>query len=92
MGVECYGIEAHPFIFRVAKAKLLYRTDPDEYLAQIGKVINCAENLQGCVERYPKLIRECFSDRTPPPKNLTPLPRNPCEGRGRIIAPLTSLF
>lgn len=64
MGVECYGIEAHPFIFRVAKAKLLYRTDPDEYLAQIEKIINCAETLEGAVEGYPKLIRECFSDRS----------------------------
>ncbi|MBW4477411.1 MAG: lecithin retinol acyltransferase family protein [Tolypothrix brevis GSE-NOS-MK-07-07A] len=27
--VECYGIEAHPFVMRVAKAKLLYRTCPD---------------------------------------------------------------
>jgi len=60
--VECYGIEAHPFVMRVAKAKLLYRTCPDAYLEHINKIIKCAENLQGCVDEYPSLIRECFSD------------------------------
>lgn len=61
VGVECYGVEAHPFIYRVARAKLLYRTDPDAYQQQIIKVIKCAENLQSCIDDYPKLIRECFS-------------------------------
>jgi hypothetical protein len=64
MGVECYGVEAHPFVVRIAKAKLLYRTDPDAYLEHIKKVIRCAENLQGCVDNYPNLIRECFSNQS----------------------------
>ncbi|MFN6483002.1 MULTISPECIES: DNA methyltransferase [unclassified Nostoc] len=61
LGVECLGIEAHPFVVRIARAKLLYQTDADAYLEHIEKVIKCAENVQPCVDIYPKLIHECFS-------------------------------
>ncbi|MEH2056296.1 MAG: DNA methyltransferase [Nostoc sp.] len=61
LGVECLGIEAHPFVVRIARAKLLYQTDADTYLEHIEKVIKCAENVQPCVDTYPKLIHECFS-------------------------------
>ncbi|MEH2243479.1 DNA methyltransferase [Nostoc sp.] len=30
LGVECFGIEAHPFVARIARAKLLYKTDADK--------------------------------------------------------------
>lgn len=61
LGVECLGIEAHPFVVRIARAKLLYQTDADAYLEHIQKVIKCAENVQPCIDTYPKLIHECFS-------------------------------
>ncbi|PAX60101.1 DNA methyltransferase [Brunnivagina elsteri] len=60
--VESYGIEAHPFILRVAQAKLLYRTNTDTYLNFINKVIKVSQNLQARIDNYPKLIRECFKD------------------------------
>lgn len=44
MGVECLGVEAHPFVARIASAKLLYRTDPALYLEHIRKVKIRAEN------------------------------------------------
>jgi hypothetical protein len=64
IGVECYGIEAHPFVARVAKAKLLYQTDLDAFIQHTTKVIRCAETLQGCVENYPPLIRKCFTNES----------------------------
>jgi hypothetical protein len=33
MGVPSYGIEAHPFVYRVAQAKLSYATDPDRFIS-----------------------------------------------------------
>lgn len=63
-GVECYGVEAHPFVARVARAKLLYGTDPDAYLEHAKEVHRYAEDLQGCVDNYPTLIRGCFSDES----------------------------
>lgn len=62
VGVECYGIEAHPFVVRVAKSKLLYRTDSNAYLEYISNLIRIAENLPAHIEDYPILIRECFSE------------------------------
>ncbi|RUT01913.1 hypothetical protein DSM106972_065360 [Dulcicalothrix desertica PCC 7102] len=62
LGVECYGVEAHSFIARVAKAKLLYKTDVESYKEHIQKIIKIVDNIQGSVEGYPKLICECFKD------------------------------
>src|SRR5262245_9540501 len=31
-GAEAIGVEAHPFVYRVAAAKLLRRSDPEEFL------------------------------------------------------------
>jgi tRNA G10 N-methylase Trm11 len=65
MGVECLEVEAHPFVARIASAKLLlYRTDRELYLEHIRKVKIRAENLSGCVDNYPALIRSCFSARS----------------------------
>jgi hypothetical protein len=61
IGVECCGVEAHPFLVRLARAKLLYRTDPDAYLQYIKKVTEYAAKLQGSVDNYPALISQCFS-------------------------------
>lgn len=61
LGVQCFGIEAHPFVARIARAKLLYQTDVDDYLKHITKVIKRAENLEACIHTYPKLIHQCFS-------------------------------
>lgn len=60
--VECYGIEAHPFIFRIAKAKLLYHTEPELYLEHINKIKNYANSIKGYTEQYPPLIQKCFTD------------------------------
>ncbi len=67
-GVRCYGVEAHPFIVRVAKAKLLYRSDPDEYLDRAREVRARANQLNGLGCEYPRLIHKCFS-----PESLEPL-------------------
>ncbi|MEH1859339.1 MAG: DNA methyltransferase [Nostoc sp.] len=63
LGVECFGIEAHPFVARIARAKLLYQTDSDAYLEHIKKVTKYAENLQPCVETYPKLFTQGALDQ-----------------------------
>src|SRR5229473_8667790 len=63
VGAECYGVEAHPFVGRVAKAKLAYRTDPDSYVRRSREVFTLAGGLRGQVESYPPLIRKCFNDQ-----------------------------
>lgn len=61
-GVPSYGVEAHPFVTRIARAKLLYHDDPDAFLQRARDVKRMAQRLTGRVEEYPLLIRRCFTD------------------------------
>ena len=51
---ESIGIEAHPFVCRIARAKLLRRTDPDVYLTWMRAIRKNAARLLsaplGCAE------------------------------------------
>jgi hypothetical protein len=61
-GVESYGIEAHPFIRRVAQTKLLRHTPADTYEDMIRRVLAHARELDPTIEHYPSLIHRCYSD------------------------------
>lgn len=62
LGVPCYGLEAHPFVARIAGAKLRYRRDPQEFLQRAASVKRLAQTLAASVNDYPPLIRKCFTD------------------------------
>ncbi|HOW18397.1 MAG TPA: DNA methyltransferase [Phycisphaerae bacterium] len=59
-GSEAYGIEAHPFIYRVARAKLARRTSPGEYRDLTQRVRARALRKTPRVDGYPPLIRKCY--------------------------------
>ena len=61
-GVEGWGLEAHPFVYRVARAKLHYRTDPDLCLRKLSHLKSAAETVEPELDFYPPLIRKCYSD------------------------------
>ena len=44
-GVESWGIDSHPFVARVASAKLAYRSSPDEYLDRAKRVLAGAKRI-----------------------------------------------
>jgi hypothetical protein len=60
-GVRSCGVESHPFFFRVAKAKLAWRSDPDRYIGFARSVLDGAAK-PGDVGGYPELVRRCYSD------------------------------
>jgi hypothetical protein len=64
MGAECFGIEAHPFIARAARAKLQYRTDPTTFIGRAREIKRCASTLRGSVDGYPALIHKCFTSES----------------------------
>lgn len=64
VGVESYGIEAHPFVFRLAKAKLCRRSSPEKYRDLIDHVCRDAEKLQPETTDYPTLINKCYDNHT----------------------------
>ncbi len=61
-GVRAYGVEAHPFVYRLARAKLARRSDPDAYLEHLKTIKALAAQTVGEIEQYPKLIRACYTD------------------------------
>lgn len=61
-GIHSYGIEAHRFVLRVARAKLHHRANPDDFLEHSRAVRRRARELTGNVTAYPPLIRKCFDD------------------------------
>jgi hypothetical protein len=61
VGVEALGVEAHPFICRVARAKLLRRTDHDAYKRLARRVRTLAEKCAPDTTHYPALIQKCYT-------------------------------
>src|SRR5262245_46552327 len=54
-GAEAIGIEAHPFVTRVASAKLLWRTSPEQLLYTGLDLLRNATRLNACIDNYPSL-------------------------------------
>jgi len=62
VGVESIGIDSHPFVARIAKAKLLWRTDPAAYVKKVAALKKAAAQVVPDLEGYPPLIRNCYDD------------------------------
>lgn len=58
--VEGIGIEAHPFVTRVAQAKLRWRESPQEFTAFAAAILDEAKRERVTRESYPALILKCF--------------------------------
>lgn len=61
-GVESMGIDSHPFVARVAQAKLAYRSSPAAYRREAERVFDGALASRSSLESYAPLIRKCYSD------------------------------
>ncbi|MBI3944614.1 MAG: DNA modification methylase [Armatimonadetes bacterium] len=67
---DAMGIEAHPFIARVAAAKLHWREKPSEFRAFALSVLDRAQSIDDDPGPYPQLIQRCY-----PPEVLKSLDR-----------------
>src|SRR5439155_653452 len=59
-GVESWGIDAHPFVARIARAKLAWRSDPDLYRKQVERVLQTSSTLKSQMSEYPPLLHTCY--------------------------------
>jgi hypothetical protein len=59
---ESWGLEAHPFVYRVARAKLAWRTDADAYLRKVAELRRASETVKPDKDGYPALIHKCYGD------------------------------
>lgn len=63
-GIESFGIDAHPFVTRIGRAKLAWRTDPNAYIRKINDLHSAATRQKADLDGYPGLIRKCYDDET----------------------------
>lgn len=60
--VDAYGLEAQPFIARIARAKLLWNSDINSFSAFANTVLQNAKSEVGDIPQYPTLIHKCYPD------------------------------
>lgn len=63
-GCESYGIDSHPFVSRIAHAKLQWRSDPKAYRSKILEMRDVAKSLRPKIDEYPSLIYKCYDNGT----------------------------
>src|SRR3989442_1788707 len=64
MGVPSHGIEAHPFVHRVAQAKLSYAADPERFSSKAERAFRFARKAVAQTEHYPEIIGKCYGVET----------------------------
>lgn len=63
VAVPSIGVEAHPFVARIARAKLMWSSPIHQFAEHAAQVIDLARQLDVEDVVYPELINRCFSDR-----------------------------
>ena len=61
-GVTGYGIEAHPFVARIARIKLLWRVNTSDFRSSALRILEDANKSKDPLPDYPKLIMKCYPD------------------------------
>jgi 16S rRNA G966 N2-methylase RsmD len=65
LGVNSFGIEAHPFVYKVAKGKLSWGVSIHTFLEAVAEIKRSAINLQpNLPEKLPALLSKCYLDET----------------------------
>lgn len=63
-GFQGIGVESHPFVFRIAQAKLLWHESPKLFLEHSENILNLAREQKGDICGYSKLMYDCFPEDT----------------------------
>lgn len=65
LGLKSWGVEAHPFVYRLAKGKLAWAEKIDDFRQAIIDIENYAAKLDVDVpDDIPQLLTKCYSNRT----------------------------
>ena len=63
-GVESYGVESHPYIYRIAKAKLNWNYPADKFKEEALALLKIAKGKKITQTEFPKLIISCYPIET----------------------------
>lgn len=64
IGISSVGVEAHPFVARIAQAKLLWTTPVSQFVEKANLLLCRAKQLPNADFTYPQLIHKCFGDES----------------------------
>ena len=70
MGINSIGFEAHPFVFKIAEAKLQWYLSDNEFRGFIDNVKHNLNSMAGKLKNYnlesefPKLILNCYTEKS----------------------------
>lgn len=59
--VASVGLESHPLVYRIARAKLCYREDAEAFKRASSEMLKAAKRLKPNTKEYPPLIHKCYS-------------------------------
>lgn len=59
-GVESYGVESHPYIYRIAQAKLNWNYPPEKFKSEALELLKQAKTKKITRTEFPKLILSCY--------------------------------
>ncbi|GAA0795340.1 hypothetical protein GCM10008910_14000 [Faecalicatena orotica] len=60
MGISSIGYEGHPFVYKVAKAKLSWPADTDLFIREADKILDCAKHLKTKMYTYPDIVYKSY--------------------------------
>ncbi len=63
-GVSSWGLDSHPFVSRIARAKLGWRSDPDVFFDKTRELRRVAKSITPVPVGYPSLIYKCYDPST----------------------------
>lgn len=63
-GVDSMGVEAQPYIYKIAKTKLEWTYPATKFRSEALAFLEIAKSLKICKTEYPKLIVSCFPPET----------------------------
>lgn len=63
-GVPAYGVEAHPFVYRLARAKLARRSNTEAFREMAKAIRAGAVRRKAEIGKYPRLVRACYTDES----------------------------
>lgn len=63
LGIKSYGVEAHPFVYKLAKGKLSWGVNIQEFLSAASNLQEIALNLQpNLPANIPALLKKCYTE------------------------------
>lgn len=64
MGIPSWGVEAHPFVARIAASKLLWHTSATQLRDKGNEMMERTRKGKKSSTKYPQLIYKCFDENT----------------------------